>query len=117
MQAALEICLQCHLIFAHDIDTNSGQVADDEFAGHLTLFESRLQNALKTLTKLTLAGKDPKQLSKLYKRMYMETLTGKHGLGAQQSSTACLKHLHMLLARLRAMCETQLAPRPAVRVF
>ncbi|XP_039487496.1 erythroid differentiation-related factor 1 [Drosophila santomea] len=117
MQAALEICLQCQLIFAHVIDTNSGQVADDEFAGHLTLFESRLQNALKTLTKLTLAGKDPKQLSKLYKRMYMETLTGKHGLGAQQSSTACLKHLHMLLARLRAMCETQLAPRPAVRVF
>ncbi|KAH8286517.1 hypothetical protein KR054_010593, partial [Drosophila jambulina] len=109
MQAALDICLQCQLIFAHVIDTNSGQATDDEFAGHLTLFESRLQNALKTLTKLLLTGKDPKQLSKLYKRMYMETLTGKHGTGAQQLPATGPKHLHTLLARLRAMCDAQLA--------
>ncbi|KAH8257625.1 hypothetical protein KR038_005752, partial [Drosophila bunnanda] len=109
MQAAFDICLQCQLIFAHVIDTNSGQAGDDEFAGHLTLFESRLQNALKTLTKLLLTGKDPKQLSKLYKRMYMETLTGKHGTGAQQLPATGPKHLHTLLARLRAMCDAQLA--------
>ncbi|EDV96236.1 GH15321 [Drosophila grimshawi] len=115
MQAALEICLQCQLIFGHVID-NSGNVSgddDDEFKVHLTLYESRLQNALKTLIKLLLTtGKDPKQLSALYKRMYMETLTGKHGLGAQQTATTSISrshHLHTLLTRLKAMCGTQLA--------
>ncbi|XP_017136606.1 erythroid differentiation-related factor 1 [Drosophila miranda] len=113
MQAALEICLQCQTIFGHVIDANS-QV-DDEFAAHLSLFESRLQNALKTLTKLLLTGKDPKQLSALYKRMYMETLTGKHGTGAQHTAAAARaaeappKHLHTLLGRLQAMCDAHLA--------
>ncbi|XP_017096079.2 erythroid differentiation-related factor 1 [Drosophila bipectinata] len=109
MQAALDICMQCQVIFKHVIDSNQVAQNDDEFAGHLTLFESRLQNALKTLTKLLLTGKDPKQLSKLYKRMYMETLTGKQGTGAQKVEAAGVEHLHTLLARLRTMCDTQLA--------
>ncbi|KAH8301127.1 hypothetical protein KR018_002623, partial [Drosophila ironensis] len=109
MQAALEICLQCQVIFGYVIESNQVAYSDVEFAGHLTLFESRLQNALKTLTKLLLTGKDPKQLSKLYKRMYMETLTGKQGTGAQKSPATGVEHLHTLLARLRAMCEPQLA--------
>lgn len=112
MQLALDICLQCQLIFGHVIDTNSSvHIDDDEFKSHLTLFESRLQNALKTLIKLLLTtGKDPKQLSALYKRMYMETLTGKHGIGVQQSTTASISrshHLHTLLTRLKAMCGAQ----------
>ncbi|KAH8415705.1 hypothetical protein KR222_010436, partial [Zaprionus bogoriensis] len=114
MQAALDICLQCQLIFGHVIDTNSSVGVsddDDEFGAHLTLYESRLQNALKTLIKLLLTtGKDPKQLSALYKRMYMETLTGKHGIGAQQAATAAAarsQHLHTLLTRLKAMCGAQ----------
>ncbi|KAH8307112.1 hypothetical protein KR044_005047, partial [Drosophila immigrans] len=113
MQLALEICLQCQLVFGHVIDTNSSvQIDDDdEFKSHLTLYESRLQNALKTLIKLLLTtGKDPKQLSALYKRMYMETLTGKHGIGAQQLATASQtrsQHLHTLLTRLKAMCGAQ----------
>ncbi|XP_064541375.1 erythroid differentiation-related factor 1 [Drosophila montana] len=114
MQAALDICFQCQLIFGHVIDSNSNVTTDDdEFIAHLTLFESRLQNALKTLIKLLLTtGKDPKQLSALYKRMYMETLTGKHGIGAQQSAAESISrshHLHTLLTRLKAMCGAQLA--------
>ncbi|TDG53032.1 hypothetical protein AWZ03_000575 [Drosophila navojoa] len=115
MQAALDICFQCQLIFGHVIDSNSSVNVDDddEFKAHLTLYESRLQNALKTLIKLLLTtGKDPKQLSALYKRMYMETLTGKHGIGAQQSTAefvARSHHLHTLLTRLKAMCGAQLA--------
>ncbi|XP_034103681.1 erythroid differentiation-related factor 1 [Drosophila albomicans] len=113
MQLALEICLQCQLVFGHVIDTNNSVHIDDddEFKSHLTLYESRLQNALKTLIKLLLTtGKDPKQLSALYKRMYMETLTGKHGIGAQQLATASQSrshHLHTLLTRLKAMCGAQ----------
>ncbi|ALC43509.1 CG6511 [Drosophila busckii] len=117
MQMALDICLQCQPIF--ETNNNSSNGDDDEFAAHLTLYESRLQNALKTLIKLLLTtGKDPKQLSALYKRMYMETLTGKHGIGAQQSaaaeaatiaSIAQAQHLHTLLSRLNAMCNAQLA--------
>ncbi|KAH8370610.1 hypothetical protein KR093_004353, partial [Drosophila rubida] len=113
MQLALEICLQCQLVFCHVIDTNNSVHIDDddEFKSHLTLYESRLQNALKTLIKLLLTtGKDPKQLSALYKRMYMETLTGKHGIGAQQLATASQSrshHLHTLLTRLKAMCGAQ----------
>ncbi|XP_030572363.1 erythroid differentiation-related factor 1 [Drosophila novamexicana] len=114
MQAALDICFQCQLIFGHVIDSSSNVTTDDdEFIAHLTLFESRLQNALKTLIKLLLTtGKDPKQLSALYKRMYMETLTGKHGIGAQQSAAESISrshHLHTLLTRLKAMCGAQLA--------
>lgn len=112
MQTALDICLQCQLIFGHVIDTNSSvNIDDDEFKAHLSLYESRLQNALKTLIKLLLTtGKDPKQLSALYKRMYIETLTGKHGIGAQQTETAAIlraQHLHTLLTRLKAMCGAQ----------
>ncbi|EDW73295.1 uncharacterized protein Dwil_GK16732 [Drosophila willistoni] len=135
MQAALDICLQCDVIVASNVidtiisnNTNNSNSSssnnsnyainnsNDEFNIHLTLFESRIQNALKTLTKLLLTGKDSKQLSALYKRMYMETLTGKHGTGEQldgevTDTAIVLKSqlLHTLITRLKTMCEAHMA--------
>ncbi|XP_030372476.1 erythroid differentiation-related factor 1 [Scaptodrosophila lebanonensis] len=121
MQVALDICLQCELIFSHVIETSSSEnetnanasgntigsvIDEDEFVAHLSLYESRLQNALKTLIKLLLTGKDPKKLSASYKQMYMETLTGKHGIGAQQATLVeRAHHLQTLLLKLKAMCD------------
>ncbi|XP_013110135.2 erythroid differentiation-related factor 1 [Stomoxys calcitrans] len=61
---------------------------DAEFQKHILLFESRLQNALKTLIKLWLTAKDPKQKADLYKKMYMETLNIRKVTGPQHEQTS-----------------------------
>lgn len=76
---------------------------DAEFQKHILLFESRLQNCLKTLIKLWLSAKDPKQKADLYKKMYMETLNIRKVTGTQHeqtSVTVLAQQFAILLERL-----------------
>lgn len=108
MQQVLDICLNSKVIFEYALsnsstpsgaenNTNAGTSSggasgnnnnEVEFQKHILLFESRLQNALKTLIKLWLSAKDPKQKVELYKKMYMETLNIRKVAGSQHEQTS-----------------------------
>lgn len=120
MQQVLDICLNSKLIFEYALsngnntssgsenNTNASALSvggsgnnnnNEEFQQHILLFESRLQNALKTLIKLWLSAKDPKQKAELYKKMYMETLNIRKVTGAQHQLSG-VKQLAQQFANL-----------------
>ncbi|XP_037935160.1 erythroid differentiation-related factor 1-like isoform X1 [Teleopsis dalmanni] len=124
MQAALDILLSSKSVFEHtssmyqsaendNVKSNNNSNAltlssGDEFCKHMLLFESRLQNELKTLIKLFLSGKDPKKMADTYKKMYMETLVDKKTTGQQNYTVEqlALKYAN-LLERLNQLIHTQ----------
>lgn len=79
---------------------SGGVGSETEFRKHILLFESRLQNALKTLIKLLLNTKDPKQKADLYKKMYMETLNIRKITGVQNEQTTTVMVLAQQFANL-----------------
>lgn len=113
MQFVLNICLSSKQLFDYALPANAAsdgnntalnQNANEELLKHMLLFESRLQNALKTLIKLLLSSKDPKKLSELYKRMYMETLRVNKSIGEQnQTVEEVAVRCFSLLERLNQM--------------
>lgn len=90
LQAVLTLCIKSKVVFEYALTTNNASesnTTNDEFCKHMLLFESRLQNTLKTLIKMLLNGKDPKRLVELYKKMYMTTLTYSRTTEEQQSAS------------------------------
>lgn len=79
---------------------NNNNNNEVEFQKHILLFESRLQNALKTLIKLWLSAKDPKQKAELYKKMYMETLNIRKVAGSQHVQKTSVNVLAQQFANL-----------------
>ncbi|XP_061388075.1 erythroid differentiation-related factor 1 [Musca vetustissima] len=118
LQQLLDICLNSKSLFeyalsnwnsssdntASTVGSNSESPAsganETEFRKHILLFESRLQNALKTLIKLLLNTKDPKQKADLYKKMYMETLNIRKITGVQNEQTMTVMVLAQQFANL-----------------
>ncbi|XP_036343798.1 erythroid differentiation-related factor 1-like isoform X1 [Rhagoletis pomonella] len=113
LQTALSLCLRSKVVFEHALTANTPterNTTNDEFCKHMLLFESRLQNTLKTLIKMLLSGKDPKKLVELYKRMYMTSLTCKRAAGEHDTSVEELaQHFCNLLQQLN---ELELSHKP-----
>ncbi|XP_067646541.1 erythroid differentiation-related factor 1 [Eurosta solidaginis] len=107
LQTALSLLLKSKVIFEYALNINNAtesNTPNDELCKHMVLFESRLQNTLKTLIKLLLNGKDPKKLVDLYKKMYMTTLKSKCSAnGDNMSVEQSAQHFSELLQRLNEM--------------
>ncbi|XP_011179786.2 erythroid differentiation-related factor 1 [Zeugodacus cucurbitae] len=108
LQAALTLCLKSNVVFEYALTTSNAtesNTTNDEFCKHMLLFESRLQNTLKTLIKMLLNGKDPKKLVELYKKMYMTTLTCKRTAEEQQRASVeqLAQHYSTLMQRLNEL--------------
>ncbi|XP_054731680.1 erythroid differentiation-related factor 1 [Anastrepha obliqua] len=107
LQTALSLCLKSKVVFEYALAMNNPterNTTNDEFCKHILLFESRLQNTLKTLIKMLLNGKDPKKLVELYKKMYMTTLTFKRATGEQNATVEQLaQHFSNLMQQLNEL--------------
>lgn len=60
LQAVLTLCIKSKVVFEYALTTNNASesnTTNDEFCKHMLLFESRLQNTLKTLIKMLLKHK------------------------------------------------------------
>ncbi|XP_067624079.1 uncharacterized protein [Eurosta solidaginis] len=71
LQTALSLLLKSKIIFEHALNINNATESNspnDKLCKHMVLFESRLQNTLKTLIKVLLNGRDPKKLVAYIKR-------------------------------------------------
>ncbi|XP_004525344.1 erythroid differentiation-related factor 1 [Ceratitis capitata] len=114
LQAALSLCLRSKAVFEYALNTNNStdnNTSNDELYKHMLLFESRLQNTLKTLIKMLLNGKDPKKLVELYKKMYMATLTSKRpAMGEQENMPVeeLAQHFVTLMERLNELEQTHI---------
>ncbi|XP_039964741.1 erythroid differentiation-related factor 1 [Bactrocera tryoni] len=116
LQTALGLCLKSKVVFEYALtslttnNTTESKTTNDEFCKHMLLFESRLQNTLKTLIKMLLNGKDPKRLVELYKKMYMATLTCKRTAEQQQSASIeqLAQHYATLMERLNELQQSHM---------